>query len=63
MNYIKQDEKLNKFLDTHELIDWFICPSEHPEVEFVNHVSGLITINGKKHKFMMSHEHEWFVAK
>ena len=63
MNYIEQDKKLNQFLDSHELLDWFICPSEHDEVTFVDHVNGLITINGKKHEFMMSHEKEWFVAK
>lgn len=63
MNYTEQNKKLNKFLDSHKTLDWFICPSEHSEVEFVDHVRGLITISGKKHRFMMSHEGEWFVAK
>ena len=62
MNYIEQDKKLQKFLDTHEVLD-FLCPSEHDECTFVDHVHGLITINGKKHEFMISHEGEWFVAK
>ena len=63
MNYSEQDKKLQKFLDSHELIDWFFHPSMHDECTFVDHVNGLVTINGKKHEFMMSHEGEWFVAK
>ena len=62
IDYIEQQKKLDNFLDTHEVLD-FLCPSEYPGVEFVDHVHGLITINGKKHEFMMSHEGEWFVAK
>ena len=63
MNYMEQEKRLDEFIESHEMLDWFICPNEHPEVEFVDHINGTITINGKRHKFMMSHDKEWFVAK